>query len=51
MSSETRFVSPGPDERSVLTSDGEVVAIPNGWSLVPPGDPALTRRVKASGPA
>ncbi len=46
-----REVSPGPDPRSVRTSDGRVLDVPVGWVLVPPGDPALTRRVKAAGPS
>jgi len=47
---QTRIVSPGPDSRSVRTTTGEVLPIPEGWILLPPGDPALTRRAKASGP-
>ncbi len=41
--------SPGPNPRSVRTADGQVVPIPPDWILVPPGDPALTRRIKAAG--
>lgn len=29
---------------------GALLPIPAGWELLPPGDPALTRRVKAAGP-
>lgn len=47
---ETRIVRPGPQERSVRTAQGEILAIPVGWELLPPGDAALTRRVKATGP-
>lgn len=47
---ESRDVAPGPDERSVRTGDGRVLQVPLGWVLVPPGDPGLTRRVKAAGP-
>jgi hypothetical protein len=50
MSNETLVVSPGPDPRSVRTADGQVLRPPADWVLVPPGDPGLTRRVKASGP-
>lgn len=41
---------PGPSSRTVRNSAGEVLSIPVGWELLPPGDPALTRRVKAEGP-
>jgi hypothetical protein len=39
----------GPRERTVCDSSGTVVAVPDGWVLLPPGDAALTRRVKAAG--
>ena len=42
-------VSPGPDGRSVRTVKGEVLRAPADWVLVPPGDPGLTRRIKAAG--
>jgi hypothetical protein len=41
--------SPGPRPRTVLNSDGRVLAVPKGWVLLPPGDAAMTRRVKAVG--
>ncbi len=41
--------SPGPSPNSVRDSDGNVRTVPAGWRLVPPGDAALTRRVKAGG--
>ncbi len=50
MPDQTRIVSPGPDERSVRTTNGEVLHPPPDWVLLPPGDAALTRRVKAAGP-
>lgn len=34
-------------ERVVQDPDGHEVAVPDGWELLPPGDPMLTRRVKA----
>ena len=40
---------PGPTPNTVRTPDGKVRAVPVGWILVPPGDPALTRRIKAAG--
>ncbi|MGD9635505.1 MAG: DUF2293 domain-containing protein [Pirellulales bacterium] len=41
--------SPGPKAGTVRTADGKVVAVPKNWILLPPGDAALTRRVKAAG--
>lgn len=40
---------PGPTTNTVRTADGKVVTVPEGWVLLPPGDAALTRRVKAAG--
>jgi hypothetical protein len=45
-----RIVSPGPTEGTVRSADGDVLTVPEGWELLPPGDAALTRRVKAAGP-
>lgn len=50
MPNETRIVTAGPSEREVRTADGCVLEVPQGWELLPPGDAALTRRVKAAGP-
>ena len=50
MPNETRIVSPGPRDMTVRTEDGQILPIPPGWELLPPGDAGLTRRVKASGP-
>ena len=47
----TRVVSPGPRPETVLTSTGEILAPPANWSLLLPGDPGLTRRVKSAGPS
>ena len=41
--------SPGPTPNTVRAPDGRVLTVPDGWVLVPPGDPALTRRIKAAG--
>jgi hypothetical protein len=41
--------TPGPTPDTVRTADGRVLAAPVGWTLLPPGDAALTRRVKAAG--
>ena len=48
---ESLVVGPGGAERSVVAAGGRVLSVPKGWVLVPPGDAALTRRVKAAGPA
>ncbi len=41
--------SPGPAANTVRTADGKVLTVPDEWELLPPGDSALTRRVKAAG--
>ena len=51
MPTQTRIVAPGPNGRSVRTADGEIIQVPEEWELLPPGDAALTRRVKAGGPS
>lgn len=40
---------PGPTSDTVRTASGQTLPIPVGWELLPPGDAALTRRVKAAG--
>ncbi len=40
---------PGPTPNTVRSADGTVLTAPDGWILLPPGDAALTRRVKAAG--
>ena len=44
-----RTFSPGPTPNTVRSADGMVLPVPEGWVLLPPGDAALTRRVKAAG--
>lgn len=39
----------GPSANTVRAADGNVLNVPVGWVLLPPGDAALTRRVKAAG--
>jgi len=46
--SDDRFSS-GPTPNTVRTDDGEILTVPDGWELLPPGDAALTRRVKSAG--
>jgi hypothetical protein len=50
MPHQTRIVAPGPSARTVKTQGGEILTAPADWELLPPGDAALTRRVKAAGP-
>ncbi|MDA1039416.1 MAG: DUF2293 domain-containing protein [Planctomycetota bacterium] len=40
---------PGLQPNTVRTLAGEIRLVPNTWELLPPGDAALTRRVKAAG--
>src|SRR5215475_15647595 len=40
---------PGPTPNTVRAADGTVLNAPEGWALLPPGDAALTRRVKEAG--
>src|SRR5262249_14446397 len=39
----------GPTPNTVRTADGRGQAAPEDWVLLPPGDAALTRRVKEAG--
>jgi hypothetical protein len=47
--SNSQTFTPGPTPNTVRASDGTVLTAPHGWVLLPPGDAALTRRVKAAG--
>ena len=47
---QNRTVRPGRTERTVLTDDGKQLDVPEGWTLLPPGDGPLTKSVKAKGP-
>ncbi|MFN7811579.1 MAG: DUF2293 domain-containing protein, partial [Planctomycetia bacterium] len=40
---------PGPQPQTVRTPQGQTLPVPPDWELLPPGDAALTRRVKAAG--
>lgn len=51
MTHSTITYSPGPTPNTVRAADGRVLNVPEGWVLLPPGDAALTRRVKAAGEA
>jgi hypothetical protein len=41
--------TPGPTPNTVRAADGTILIAPDVWALLPPGDAALTRRVKAAG--
>jgi hypothetical protein len=47
---ETLEVRPAPKPRHVFNKQGELLAVPMGWELLPPGDAGLSRRIKADGP-
>ena len=47
---ESLTVRPSPKPGHVFTQQGELLAIPEGWALLPPGDAALSRRIKQDGP-
>ena len=51
VSNETLELLPGPAPDRPRTTDGRVLQVPAGWALVPPGDAALTRRVRQAGPS
>ncbi|MCP4119944.1 MAG: DUF2293 domain-containing protein [Desulfobacteraceae bacterium] len=49
MPETTRTVMPGKTSRTVTTREGTTLTAPAEWELLPPGDAALTRRVKQTG--
>src|SRR5215471_17602896 len=49
MTSNNCTFTPGPTPNTVRAADGRVLTAPDGWVLLPPGDAALTRRVKEAG--
>ena len=51
MPTKTRLVKTGPRAGTVIAENGNVLSIPKGWRLLPPGDAAATRRLKAAGPS
>lgn len=50
MTDQTLIARPGPTPRTICTPDGKVLPVPDSWELLPPGDPGVTRRLKAAGP-
>lgn len=51
MPTQTREVRPFNLPRKVLADGGVLLPVPDGWELLPPGDAALSRRIKADGPS
>lgn len=49
MPNQSREVAPGPRAGTVRVGQ-DILSVPAGWVLLSPGDSALTRRVKKSGP-
>lgn len=46
---DSNIFQPGPADNMVRNASGQLQAVPSGWSLLPPGDAGMTRRVKAAG--
>jgi hypothetical protein len=49
MSADGNTFTPGSTPNTVRAADGRILTAPEGWVLLPPGDSALTRRVKETG--
>jgi hypothetical protein len=49
--SDAKEVRPLAQPRHVLDPSGAILAVPADWALLPPGDAALSRRIKADGPS
>jgi Uncharacterized conserved protein (DUF2293) len=49
VNADANTFTPGSAPNTVRAADGKVLTAPEGWVLLPPGDAALTRRVKAAG--
>jgi len=47
---ESLVFRPGPRPNTMLDEQGNLQTPPPGWVCLPPGDAALTRKVKAAGP-
>ncbi|MDP3070688.1 MAG: DUF2293 domain-containing protein [Opitutaceae bacterium] len=50
MSPLAREVRPGPLPRHVINERAALETVPADWDLLPPGDAALSRRIKQDGP-
>ncbi|MFT7671070.1 MAG: hypothetical protein ACI8X5_003786 [Planctomycetota bacterium] len=51
MTYEAKSVRPAQRERRVIDQAGQELEVPKDWVLVPPGDAAMTRRIKTGGPS
>jgi hypothetical protein len=51
MPHESLEVRPFSTPRRVVDCAGRVLTVPDDWALLPPGDAALSRRIKADGPS
>ncbi len=51
MPTENRTVRPGRKTNTLITEAGDELVPPLDWQLLPPGDGALTKLVKAKGPS
>jgi hypothetical protein len=51
MSSQAREARRAQLDRHVLNERGALERVPDDWSLLPPGDAALSRRIKQDGPS
>ena len=51
MHNQTLEVRPSTQSGHVLSLEGKQLKVPKGWSLLPPGDAALSRRIKKDGPS
>jgi hypothetical protein len=47
---QSLILTPTIDPRRFKTTDGRVLSPPPDWTMLPPGDAGLTRRVKDAGP-
>lgn len=48
---ESLEVRPCPKARHVFNKQGDLMVVPEDWTLLQPGDAALSRRIKADGPS
>lgn len=46
---DSNIFLPGREPNTVRETNGTVHKVPEGWAFLQPGDPGLTRRVKAAG--
>ncbi len=49
MSEKNLEVRPANKSGFVMSLDGDLMGIPDSWKLLPPGDAALSRRIKKDG--